>query len=142
GDINSLKVKYSDNTDVPVFDLTGFYFHDAAVQTNGVDDPVKQRADTRISLSNNIRYFPSRVTGLRTPFLNLWDMSIVKQVPLAGRVRAQVNVEILNATNQAVFSNFGTDPTKAEFGKVTSQSNLPREIQLAAEILFCVVRRR
>ena len=135
-DINSLKVKYSDNTDVPVFDISGFYFHDAAVQTNGVDDPVKQRADTRISLSNNIRYFPSRVTGLRTPFLNLWDMSIVKQVPLAGRVRAQVNVEILNATNQAVFSNFGADPTKAEFGKVTSQSNLPREIQLAAKILF------
>ncbi len=136
GDLNSLKVKYSHNTDVPVFDISGFYFHDAAVQTNGVDDPAKQRNDTRISLSNNVRYFPSRVDGLRTPVLNLWDVSVVKQVPLGGSVRAQFNVEVLNATNQAVFSNFGTDPTKAEFGKVTSQSNLPREIQFAAKILF------
>src|SRR5437870_925109 len=37
------------------FDTKCFYFHDAAVQTNGVDDPVKQRADTRIRLSNNIQ---------------------------------------------------------------------------------------
>ena len=46
GDLDALKANYSDNSDVPVFDISGFYFHDAAVQTNGVDDPVKQRADT------------------------------------------------------------------------------------------------
>jgi hypothetical protein len=136
GDLSALKVHYSNNVDVPVFDISGFYFHDAAVQTNGVDDPVKQRADQRIRLSNNLRYFPSRVAGLRTPFLNLWDISIVKQVPLGGRVRAQFNVEILNATNQAVFALASTDPTNAGFGKVNSQSNLPREIQLAAKIMF------
>ena len=84
-----------------MFDISGFYFHDAAVQTNGVDDPVKQRADTRIRLASNLRYFPSRIDGVRSPFLNLWDMSIVKQVPLSGRVRAQFNVEFLNAFNQS-----------------------------------------
>jgi Carboxypeptidase regulatory-like domain/TonB dependent receptor-like, beta-barrel len=136
GDLNSLKAKYSSNTDVPVFDVGGFYFHDAAVQTNGADDPVKQRADQRIRLANNVRYFPSTVPGLRTQFLNLWDISIVKQIPLAGRVRAQFNVEILNAFNQTVFTNFSTDPTNASFGKVTSQTNLPREVQLAAKIVF------
>jgi hypothetical protein len=136
GDLSTLKVHYSNNVDVPVFDLSGFYFHDAAVQTGGVDDPVKQRADQRIRLSNNIRYFPSRVSGVRTPFLNLWDISIVKQVPLSGRVRAQFNVEILNATNQAVFSLASTDPTQAGFGKVNAQSNLPREVQLAAKVVF------
>ena len=45
GDLDALKANYTDNSDVPVFDISGFYFHDAAVQTNGVDDPVKQRAD-------------------------------------------------------------------------------------------------
>jgi hypothetical protein len=30
----------------------------------------------------------------------------------------------------------GTDPTTADFGKVTSQNNLPRDIQFAAKILF------
>jgi hypothetical protein len=136
GDINSLKAKYSDNVDAPVWDTGGFYFHDAAVQTNGVDDPVKQRADQRIRLASNLRYFPSRVNGLRSPFLNLWDISIVKQVRLAGHVRAQFNVEFLNALNRVVFNDANTDPTNANFGKVTSQNNLPRDIQLAAKIVF------
>jgi len=136
GDVNSLKAKYSDNVDQPVWDISGFYFHDAAVQTNGVDDPIKQRADTRIRLSNNMRYFPSRVDGIRSPFLNLWDISIVKQVPLQGHVRMQFNVEFLNALNRVVFNDANTDPTNANFGKVTSQNNLPRDIQLAAKIVF------
>jgi hypothetical protein len=136
GDINALKATYSKNVDAPVWDLSGFYFHDAAVQTNGVDDPVKQRADTRIRLANNIRYFPSRIDGIRSPFLNLWDISIVKQVKLAGSVRAQFNVEFLNAFNAVVYNDANTDPTNASFGKVVSQNNLPRDIQLAAKIVF------
>jgi len=136
GDLNALKAVYTDNSDVPVFDISGFYFHDAAVQTNGVDDPVKQRADTRIRLANNLRYFPSRVEGIRSPFLKLWDISVVKQVPINGRVRAQFNVEFLNAFNVVVFNDANTDPTNADFGKVTSQNNLPRDIQLAAKIVW------
>ncbi len=136
GDLNALKAKYSDDVDSPVFDISGFYFHDAAVQTNGVDDPVKQRADQRIRLSNNLRYFPSRVDGLRSPFLKLWDISIVKQVPMGGRLRAQFNVEFLNAFNVVVFNDANTDPTNANFGKVTSQNNLPRDIQLGFKIVW------
>jgi hypothetical protein len=136
GDPTGLKVHYSNNTDVPVFDTTGFYFHDALVQTNGVDDPVKQRADMRIRLANNIRYFPSRIQGIRGPVLKTWDISLVKQVRIAGNVRAQFNVEFLNAFNQAYFNNANTDPTNVNFGKVTTQNNLPRDIQLAAKIVF------
>jgi hypothetical protein len=136
GDLNALKTTYTTDSDVPVFDISGFYFHDAAVQTSGVDDPVKQRADTRIRLASNLRYFPSRVDGLRSPFLKLWDISIVKQVPMGGRVRAQFNVEFLNAFNVVVFNDANTDPTNANFGKVTSQNNLPRDIQLAFKIVW------
>jgi hypothetical protein len=136
GNLDALQAKYSNDVDQPVFDISGFYFHDAAVQTNGVDDPVKQRADTRIRLLSNIRYFPSRVDGLRSPFLKLWDISIVKQVPIGGRVRAQFNVEFLNAFNVVVFNDANTDPTNANFGKVTSQNNLPRDIQLGFKIVW------
>ncbi len=136
GDPTSLKVHYSLDTDVPVFDTAGFYFHDAAVQTNGVDDPDKQRADTRIQLASNIRYFPSRLSGIRTPVLKTWDMSVVKQVALGGRVRAQFNLEVLNAFNQVFFNNANTTPTSVNFGKVTSQNNLPREVQLAWKMVF------
>ena len=120
GDPTTLKAKYSSNTDVPVFDISGFYFHDAAVQTNGVDDPVKQRADQRNRLGNNVRYFPSRLDGVRGPTLKTWDISLVKQVRLAGNVRAQFNIEFLNAFNQTYFNNANTDPTSVNFGKVTT----------------------
>ena len=136
GDPASLKTNYSGDTNNPVFDISGFYFHDAAVQTNGVDDPVKQRADTRIRLANNVRYFPSKTDGLRSPALNLWDISIIKQVRMNDRVRAQFHVELLNAFNRAVYANPNTDPTNADFGKVTSQTNLPRDIQLAMKLVF------
>jgi hypothetical protein len=136
GDLSSLKTNYSGDTNQPVFDIGGFYFHDAAVQTNGVDDPAKQRADQRIRLANNLRYFPSRVEGLRGEGLNLWDISIVKQLPINGRVRAQLHAEFLNAFNHPVFANPNTDPTSADFGKVTTQNNLPRDIQLAVKLLF------
>src|SRR5206468_4072132 len=65
GDLTALRTDYSGDTNSPVFDISGFYFHDAAVQTNGVDDP-----------------------------------------------------------------------TNADFGKVTSQTNLPRDIQLAVKLIF------
>ena len=136
GDPSGLKTDYSGDTNNPVFDTSGFYFHDAAVQTNGVDDPVKQRADTRIRLANNVRYFPSKTDGLRSPALNLWDISVIKQVRVNDRVRAQFHVELLNAFNRTVYANPNTDPTNADFGKVTSQTNLPRDIQLAMKLVF------
>jgi hypothetical protein len=136
GDLNSLKADYSVDKNDPVFDTSGFYFHDAAVQTNGVDDPAKQRADPRKNLASNIRYFPFTVDGLRGQGLHLWDISVVKQVRFGDRLRAQFHVEFLNAFNHPVFNNPNTDPSNANFGKVTSQNNLPRDIQFAAKFVF------
>ena len=136
GDLNALKTDYSGDVADPMFDVSGFYFHDAAVQTNGVDDPVKQRNDPRINLVQNIRYFPSRVDGIRSQFLKLMDLSIVKQVALNGSARLQFNVEFLNAFNIVQYDNPNTDPRNANFGKVSQQNNLPRDIQLAAKIVW------
>jgi hypothetical protein len=135
--LNALATSYSGDPSLPVWDTSGFYFHDAAVQTNGVDDPTKQRNDPRIQLASNIRYFPSRVSGLRGPGLNnLWDISLVKQVRTGNRVRAQFHAEFLNAFNRVVYANPNTDPRSSDFGKVTSQNNLPRDIQLAVKLIF------
>jgi len=43
---------------------------------------------------------------------------------------------LINAFNEAVFNNPNTDPLNAEFGKVTSQANLPRDIQVAFKLIF------
>lgn len=135
GDLKSLKTDYSD-TNRPVFDISGFYFNDAAVQANGQTSPALQRADQRIRLANNLRYFPSRVPGLRGQGLNLWDISVVKQLRFSDRFRGQFHVELLNAFNRAVYNNPNTDPLNAEFGKVSSQANLPRDIQVAVKLVF------
>ena len=64
------------------------------------------------------------------------DMSFVKRLPLAGRVRAQVHIEVYNATNFAWFTNPNLDPASASFGLVTGTRNLPREVQIGAKIVF------
>jgi outer membrane receptor protein involved in Fe transport len=136
GDITTLKTHYSDNPDQPVFDTSGFYFHDPAVQTNGADDPAKQRADRRIQLANNIRTIPSRVSSLRGPTLNMWDMSFVKMLQLAGRSRLEVHIELYNAFNTVFYNDPTLDARSATFGQVTSQNNLPRNIQIGTKLTF------
>jgi hypothetical protein len=136
GDLSKLKMNYTDDPNVPVFDISGFYFHDAAVMTNGVVDPAKQRADPRIRLERNLRYFPSRHTNLRGQVLNYVDMSFVKAVQISGRVRAQIHLELYNAFNQTFYGSPNIDPRTADFGKVTSQDNVPRNIQIGTKITF------
>src|SRR5262249_20660655 len=118
------------------FHTSGFDFHDAAAQTNGVDDPVKQRADRRISLADNLRTFPSRIDGLREENTNNWNVSVLKSARI-NRTTVQLRAEVLNAFNRPQFGNPGLKPANADFGRITSQSlNFPRQIQLGAKISF------
>ena len=137
GDPTALRANISESTiDSGTFDTGGFYFHDPAVQTAGVDDAAKQRADQRIRLADNLRTLATRFDEFRGQPLNLWDISFVKRLALTERVRLQFNLELLNAFNRVQFSNPNLDPTSSDFGKVTSQANLPRNIQVAAKLLF------
>jgi hypothetical protein len=116
--------------------VSGFYFHDAAVRTNGVDDPAKQRADNRISLSNNLRYFPSRLPGFRGQNLNLWDISLLKKIRIVEGLHLELRGEFLNAFNHVQFNDPETNPTNANFGRVTGQANLPRNVQIGLKLIF------
>jgi hypothetical protein len=118
------------------FDTSCFYFHDAAVQTNGIDDPVKQRADTRIRLASNIRTFPSRLSRFRGQPLNLWDLSLIKNFSITEKVKLQTRAEFLNAFNHPQFADPNTDPTSSSFGKTTGQNNLPRNVQIGLKLIF------
>jgi hypothetical protein len=139
GDPNSLVVHYDKNkVDSPSFDLSGFYFHDAAVQTNGVDDQAKQRADQRIQLSNNIRTLPTIFPNFRGDRVRGIDASLIKNLRVTERFRAQVRAEAINALNQVQFNNPGTSPSSASFGltSASSQLNPPRTIQLGFKVAF------
>jgi len=133
GDPSKLSAAWNDVD--RVFDTSGFYFHDAAVQTNGVDDPAKQRSDPRIRLANNIRAFPSR-PGIRSQPVQFLDASLIKTVAFGDDVRLQLRFEAINAFNHPIFSNPNLDPTSSSFGKTTSQFNIPRNLQVAVKLIF------
>ena len=85
---------------------------------------------------DNIRTLPTRLDDFRGQALVLWDISAIKRFEITQRVRAQLEFQMLNAFNRPQFATPGLDPRSSDFGKVTSQSNLPRNIQLAAKLLF------
>ena len=123
--------------EVPAWDTSCFYFHDAAVQTNGVDDPKKQRADSRINLGNNtIRYFPTILANMRMPALHLLDVGISKNFDISRGVVLQVRADFINALNYTVWWNPDVNPRNATFGTFTTTRNMPRDIQLGARLTF------
>lgn len=136
GDPSRLRTSISGGTVDRVFDTSGFYFSDAPVQTGGVVDPVKQRADPRIRLTNNIRTLPSRLSGFRGQPLALCDLSIIRNFTFNENTKLQLRAEFLNAFNHPQFGDPNLDPTSTSFGKSTSQANLPRNIQLAVKLIF------
>jgi hypothetical protein len=129
GDPTQLRANISSSTVDKAFDTSGFYFHDAVGQTLGAGDP-------RINLADHIRTFPTRLEDFRGQALVLWDISAIKRFEITERVRLQLEFQMLNAFNRPQFATPGLDPRSSDFGKVTSQSNLPRNIQLAAKLLF------
>src|SRR5262245_31589108 len=122
--------------DAPAWDTSCFYFHDAAVQTNGVDDPVKQRNDQRIQLNNNVRYFPSMLPDVRTHQLHLLDVGLFKNFRAPRGVTLQVRLEWINALNYTVLWNPDTNPRNSTFGFVTQDRNNPRDLQLGVRVTF------
>lgn len=129
GDINALTTSYStSNVGSPVFDTSGFYFSDIP--------EAQRRNDPRIQLAQNYRTLPSRPEKLRAQALNYMDMSIVKRFDITSRVRAQLHLEIYNALNQTFFNNPNLDPRNANFGIVTSQNNLPQNLQIGFRVFF------
>ncbi len=62
-------------------------------------------------------------------------MSFVKGIDF-GRIRAQIHFELYNALNDVFYNNPNLDPRSTEFGKVTSQNNLPRNFQIGFKVLF------
>jgi hypothetical protein len=122
--------------DVPAWDVSKFYFHDAAVQTNGQDDPVKQRADGRIQLGNNVRYFPSTLPNVRTDNLHLLDLGFYKSFSFPNNMKFQFRIDMINAINYTVLWNPDQNPRNSTFGIVSQDRNNPRDIQLGMRFTF------
>jgi hypothetical protein len=122
--------------DVPAWDISCFYFHDAPVQTNGVDNPNLQRADPRIQLLNNVRTFPSTLPDVRTHRLHLMDIGLFKNFALQKGMSLQVRLEWINALNYTVLWNPDVNPRNTTFGFVNQDRNNPRDMQIGLRLTF------
>jgi len=87
-------------------------------------------------LGSNVRYLPSRFSGLRSDGVNNLDASLIKNTRITEHVRAQLRTEFINAFNHTQFAAPNTTPTSGAFGQVSAISRLPRVIQFGLKVLF------
>jgi outer membrane receptor protein involved in Fe transport len=111
--------------DCAAWDTSGFYIPGGTGRT-----------DQRISLGNNVRYFPSTLPNVRTDDLHLMDVGIYKNFGLPAEMRLQLRIEVINALNYTVLWNPNLDPTNANFGRVNQDRNNPRDIQIGGKLTF------
>jgi hypothetical protein len=78
--------------------------------------------------------FPTRFGSLRTDGVNNLDASLIKNIPIVERFRAQLRGEVFNVLNRTQFNGPDTNPTSGNFGRITSAANLPRAVQLALRL--------
>lgn len=85
---------------------------------------------------DHIRTLPSQVAHARADGINSLDLSLEKSSRITERLQAQLRADFFNALNRPQFSNPNLSPTSSGFGKITSQANLPRTIQVGLRLVF------
>ena len=70
------------------------------------------------------------------PGMASWDLPLFKTVPIKERVKAQFRLEALNAFNTPEFYGPNTSFGSGSFEHITSQGNLPRQLELALRFVL------
>jgi trimeric autotransporter adhesin len=78
----------------------------------------------------------SRTLPLRGPGQVNWDVSLFKTVSIKERLKAQFRLEALNLTNTPLFAAPNLSYGSSTFGKITTQVNFSRQLQMALRFSF------
>jgi len=76
------------------------------------------------------------LSDVRGPRLSNIDLSLFKTFPIRENLRLQARGEFFNAFNSPMFGLPNTAFGGANFGRITSQANDPRQVQLALKLIF------
>lgn len=79
---------------------------------------------------------PRTLGNLRGPGQVNWDISMFKTVTVFEGFKAQFRAEALNSMNTPYFRAPNTAFGNAQFGRITSQANFPRMLQLGLRLFF------
>jgi len=77
-----------------------------------------------------------RTIDMRGPGQANWDLSVFKNVVIKETLKAQFRCEALNAMNTPLFYGPSVSFGSSTFGKITSQANFSRQLQLALRFSF------
>lgn len=89
-------------------------------------------APAPLSFGSSARAF----TNLRNPnFLNE-NFGLIKRIRVMDRLQLQFRAELFNAFNRTVFAAPQANVSNAQFGRISGQSNTPRQGQLALRVEF------
>ena len=129
--------------DVPVMDLTCFYTLQNQPFRNAAGQPITFQATDQIVLGqSNVRTFPTTLPDVRFMNHHLLDFGLTKNFRVGDRVRVQVRIEALNATNYTLFGvgNMALTSNQATFmmlNNIDSSTVMkPRDIQIGARVTF------
>ena len=95
-----------------------------------------ERASANQPAAFHRRVFPSRLDFIRGDYMNQLDLSLQREVRLAGRTKFQLRVDAINALNNVQWDQPNTTPTSSNFGVVTQQWNTPRWVQFQGRVTF------
>jgi hypothetical protein len=87
-------------------------------------------------LTNNLRTFPLAFSNLRGDHVNNLSVSLIKHFPIGERVRLEFHAESFNVCNRPQFTDPDNAPTSTTFGRIQTQANLPRRIQMALKLVW------
>ena len=99
-------------------------------------DTTRFNTNSTQQLGSNIRTFSSRFSNLRGDAINNLDVSLIKNTAITERVNLQFRAESFNLANRPQFSTPNLSATSTNFGKVTSQANFARLIQLGLRLTW------
>ena len=77
-----------------------------------------------------------RTIDMRGPGQVNWDMSVFKNFSIKEKLKCQFRTEALNAMNTPLFYGPSTSFGSSSFGKITTQANFSRQLQLALRFSF------
>jgi hypothetical protein len=96
---------------------------------------------TQAQAPDTLRTFPTMFPDVRSKILNVWDMSVSKEIPIKERLRWQIRADFHNAFNHPWFGNLASNNvTNADFGKLSVASvddtSEPRLVVLVMKVVF------
>jgi hypothetical protein len=83
-----------------------------------------------------LRVFPRTLDCMRADGIRNWDANVKRDFRITESFKARLQVDLLNLTNHTAFTSPSVDPTSGNFGRVTAQRGLSRNIQFNLRLEF------